>query len=125
MNKVLSPIKEFFKKLYAKEGVKKASASVITIAISLLISLIIFLFISPSDALFEFGVLITGGLPYFGLTGFFDILANAAPLICCGLCVLFAYKTGLFNIGAAGQYVMVALQHYYLLYNLIALGIFP
>lgn len=106
MNKVLSPIKEFFKKLFAKEGVKKASASVITIAISLLISLIIFLFISPSDALFEFGALITGGLPYFGLTGFFDILANSAPLICCGLCVLFAYKTGLFNIGAAGQYVM-------------------
>ena len=106
MNKVLSPIKEFFNKLFAKDGVKKASASIITIAISLLISLIIFLFISPSDAIFEFGVLITGGLPYFGFTGFFDILANAAPLICCGLCVLFAYKTGLFNIGAAGQYVM-------------------
>lgn len=85
---------------------KKACASIISILVSLLVSLIIFIFISPSDALYEFGVLVTGGLTYFKLPGFFDILANAAPLICCGLCVLFAYKTGLFNIGAAGQYVM-------------------
>lgn len=94
MNKLKSP------------SMMKAYASIITIIISLIISLIIFLCISPSDAIYEFFVLVTGGLSYFGLTGFFDILANAAPLICCGLCILFAFKTGLFNIGAAGQYVM-------------------
>ena len=32
-------------------------------------------------------------------------LANAAPLIMTGLSVAFAFKTGLFNIGAAGQYL--------------------
>ena len=95
-------LKEFF----AKPGIMKASASIITIVISLLISFIIFICISPIDAFYEFPVLITGGLTYFKLKGFFGILANAAPLICCGLCVLFAFKTGLFNIGAAGQYVM-------------------
>lgn len=87
-------------------AMKKAYSSLIAIGISLIISLIIFFFISPIDAIYEFSVLITGGLTYFGIEGFFDILANAAPLICCGLGVLFAYKTGLFNIGGAGQYVM-------------------
>ena len=35
-------------------------------------------------------------------------LANAAPLIMTGLSVAFAFKTGLFNIGAAGQYTLGA-----------------
>lgn len=34
-----------------------------------------------------------------------NTLAKAAPLLMCSLSVLFAYKVGLFNIGAAGQYV--------------------
>ena len=37
---------------------------------------------------------------YFGST-----LVKACPLLLCSLSVLFAYKVGLFNIGAAGQYV--------------------
>lgn len=39
-------------------------------------------------------------LKYFGQT-----LVKTAPLLMCSLSVLFAYKVGLFNIGAAGQYV--------------------
>ena len=39
-------------------------------------------------------------LKYFGST-----LITTAPLVMCALSVLFAYKVGLFNIGAAGQYV--------------------
>ena len=35
-------------------------------------------------------------------------LANAAPLVMTGLSVAFAFKTGLFNIGAAGQYTLGA-----------------
>jgi len=52
-------------------------------------------------------------MKYFGST-----LAKTAPLIFCSLSVLFAYKVGLFNIGAAGQYCLgmgvalrLALQH--------------
>ena len=47
--------------------------------------------------------------------GFYDApygvgrtLANAAPLVMTGLSVAFAFKTGLFNIGAAGQYTLGA-----------------
>ena len=47
-------------------------------------------------------------------TGFFQpgphcqVLYQAAPLLMCGLSVGFAFKTGLFNIGAPGQYTMGA-----------------
>ena len=37
-----------------------------------------------------------------------NTLVRTAPLIMCSLSVLFAYKTGLFNIGAAGQYTLGA-----------------
>ncbi len=38
-------------------------------------------------------------MKYFGNT-----LVRTAPLLMCSLSILFAYKAGLFNIGAAGQY---------------------
>ena len=40
-------------------------------------------------------------MKYFGST-----LAKTAPLIFCSISILFAYKVGLFNIGAAGQYCL-------------------
>lgn len=38
-----------------------------------------------------------------------QILVNAAPIILTGLAVAFAYNTGLFNIGAEGQYMVGAI----------------
>ena len=40
-------------------------------------------------------------------------ILQAAPLIMTGLSVAFAYKTGLFNIGAAGQYTVGAFMALY------------
>ena len=37
-----------------------------------------------------------------------NTLVKTAPLLMCSLSILFAYKVGLFNIGAAGQYVIGA-----------------
>lgn len=45
-------------------------------------------------------------------------ILQAAPLIMTGLSVAFAFKTGLFNIGAAGQYTVGA---YFALFSAIAL----
>ena len=42
-------------------------------------------------------------LKYFGST-----LVKTAPLVLCSLSILFCYKVGLFNIGAAGQYAIGA-----------------
>lgn len=41
-------------------------------------------------------------------TKFAKVLYQAMPLICTGLGVAFAFKTGLFNIGASGQYTVGA-----------------
>lgn len=54
-------------------------------------------------------------LKYLGNT-----LAKTAPLLMCSLSVLFAYKAGLFNIGAAGQYTLGAAAS---LYCALALGL--
>lgn len=47
-------------------------------------------------------------MKYFGST-----LVKTAPLIMCSLSILFAYKVGFFNIGAAGQYVAGAAASLY------------
>ncbi len=40
------------------------------------------------------------------IKNFGNTLVKTAPLLMCSLSILFAYKVGLFNIGAAGQYVV-------------------
>ncbi|MBR5768471.1 MAG: Ig-like domain-containing protein, partial [Clostridia bacterium] len=63
--------------------------------------------VSPFTADYEYYVNTSSGndrnngkkLYYLGQT-----LVKSVPLILCGIAVLFAYKSGLFNIGVAGQY---------------------
>ena len=90
-------------------AVKSMLASILCIIIGLLVGYVVLLFINPAGA---WDAIITviknffyypsgpAALKYFGST-----LVKTAPLIMCSLSVLFAYKVGLFNIGAAGQYV--------------------
>lgn len=93
------------KLLFTSDGAIKLYSSLGCIIVSLIIGLIILVGIDPQNAFPEFLNLITGGMT-FGSTSFFAILANAAPLLCCGLSIVFANKTGMFNIGVAGQYVI-------------------
>lgn len=59
-----------------------------------------------------------------GLYPFSETLVAAAPLILCGLAVAVAFKSGLFNIGAQGQFIFGAIGasyigfHYQLPYGL-------
>lgn len=55
-----------------------------------------------NDSLEGLWIIITGGFRN-GASSFGEVLAKATPLIIAGLSVGFAFKTGLFNIGAAGQ----------------------
>ena len=91
--------------LLKSQGAFKTYSSIICIVISLIIGIIFLLCMDPANALPEFGNLITGGLK-FGSANFFAILAKTAPLLCCGLSIVFANKTGMFNIGVAGQYTI-------------------
>ena len=83
-------------------------ASLLCIIVGLVIGFIVLLIIKPdgawkgiTDLLKNFFNRPNGRLTlkYLGNT-----LVKTAPLIMCSLSILFCYKVGLFNIGAAGQY---------------------
>lgn len=95
-------------KFFKNKGVQSLLASLICIVLGVLVGFIVLLLMNAKGA----GTAITNllknfffypgtdaRLKYFGTT-----LVKTAPLLMCALSILFAYKTGLFNIGAAGQY---------------------
>ena len=97
------------KRIMKNSAVQSLLASLACIIVGLLIGYIVLLFINPAgawDAIltviknFFYSPSKPAALKYFGST-----LVKTVPLMLCGLSVLFAYKVGLFNIGAAGQYV--------------------
>jgi len=86
---------------------KAMSPSLIAIGIGLLMGFIVMLFFNPATAVPAFFQLLLGGL-LNGSEGIGNTLYGAAPIILTGLAVAFAFKTGLFNIGASGQMMMGA-----------------
>lgn len=83
-------------------------AALLCILIGLVCGYLVLLAINPAHAWNEGFVRILKGGFYDAPYGIGKTLANAAPLIMTGLSVAFAFKTGLFNIGAAGQYTLGA-----------------
>ncbi|MCR4903971.1 MAG: ABC transporter permease [Butyrivibrio sp.] len=81
-------------------------ASVISVIVGLLFGFILLLILNPSKAGIGMTAMLTTG--FKSLDQFGKTLYQAAPLMLCGLSVGFAFKTGLFNIGASGQYTMGA-----------------
>ncbi len=88
-----------------KDGILSIVASLICIAIGLLVGLVILYCINAENALDGFTRIIKGGF-YLMPKGMGSEITQSAPLIMTGLSVAFAFKTGLFNIGAAGQYTL-------------------
>ena len=106
------------KKILKNQAVQSLLASLLCILMGLLIGYIVLLFINPAGAGEAIITVIknffyypskAAVIKYFGNT-----LVKTAPLLMCGLSVLFAYKVGLFNIGAAGQYVVGVAASLYL-----------
>lgn len=89
-----------------KKGLISVLASVISILVGLLFGLILLIIVNPAQAFPKFGELLTAGVS--SAPKFAKVLYQAAPLIMTGLAVAFAFKTGLFNIGASGQYTVGA-----------------
>ena len=78
-------------------------SSIFAIVIGLLVGLIVLLICNPQQALPGFATILTGSLTH-GMKGVGQVLYYATPIILTGLSVGFAFKTGLFNIGANGQF---------------------
>lgn len=83
------------------------SASIFAILVGLLAGFIIMLITNPEQAPAGFVTMLSGGFPG-GLKGIGNIFYFATPIIMTGLSVGFAFKTGLFNIGASGQLIVGA-----------------
>lgn len=110
-------------KWYKSDGAKAVYASLISILIGLAVGMIVIIMVGLAKdnismkgiwdgiRLVFLGVFSTGrveGQLTFGFNpiNLGNMLFRATPLILTGLSVAVAFKTGLFNIGAAGQYLM-------------------
>ena len=89
-----------------KKGLISVLSSVISILVGLLFGLLLLIIVNPAQAFPKFGEMLTAGVS--SAPKFAKVLYQAAPLIMTGLSVAFAFKTGLFNIGASGQYTVGA-----------------
>lgn len=98
--------------LLRNNAVQTLLASLLCILLGLLIGYIALLLINPAGASEAITTIIknfmTYSKPATQLKNLGNTLVKTAPLLMCSLSVLFAYKAGLFNIGAAGQYVVGA-----------------
>ncbi len=81
-------------------------SSITAILVGLLVGLVMLLFSNPSQALGGFGAILSGG--FADLKSMGQVLYFATPIIMTGLSVGFANRTGLFNIGAPGQFIVGA-----------------
>lgn len=82
-------------------------SSIFAIIVGLIVGFIILLISCPNEAVGGFVTILTGALTH-GTKGLGDVLYQATPIILTGLSVAFAFKTGLFNIGASGQVIVGA-----------------
>ena len=94
-------------RLASSEAFLSVAASLLCIVIGLALGTVVLAIINAEHAIGDgLLVILQSGLKSPRNMG--TVLANAAPLIMTGLSVGFAFKTGLFNIGAAGQYTLGA-----------------
>ena len=92
--------------LLRRPALQTLAASLLCIVIGLVVGFIALLIINPSGAVQAItDIMKNFWTPANQLKNFGNTLVKTAPLLMCSLSVLFAYKVGLFNIGAAGQYV--------------------
>ena len=97
------------KNILKSNAVQSLIASLLCVVLGLFIGYVVLLFINPSGAWDAIMEVMKNFLHYsksaLQLKNLGNTLVKTAPLLMCALSVLFAYKVGLFNIGAAGQYV--------------------
>ncbi len=86
------------------KGFSSFTAALLAIALGLLFGFLVMLAALPGNSLAGFGRVLFGGFQSFQKIG--DVLYFATPILMTGLSVGFAFKMGLFNIGASGQYTM-------------------
>ncbi len=99
-NNIFSPkLKSQSDLLLKSKGMAAITAALLAIVLGLIFGFFVMLFASPANSVYGFTTMLFGG---FGRLG--DVFYYATPILMTGLSVGFAFKMGLFNIGASGQY---------------------
>ena len=113
-------MKTKLKSFFASNGAKSVLSSLLCIIAGILVGFIVLLILALtsdsipiSDAFKGLGIILAGpfasGASKNNAFVLGDMLFESAPLLLTGLSVAIAFKTGLFNIGAPGQYLMGAM----------------
>lgn len=90
------------------QGFKNITASLLAILLGILLGIIIILITNIGNSGVGISRLLLGAFnnPRGAWIGIGQLLYRVTPLVFTGLAVAFAFKTGVFNIGASGQYTM-------------------
>ena len=113
-------MKTKLKSFFASNGAKSVLSSLLCIIAGILVGFIVLLILALtsdsipiSDAFKGLGIILAGPFASGASKNIAfvlgDMLFESAPLLLTGLSVAIAFKTGLFNIGAPGQYLMGAM----------------
>lgn len=126
-------MKNFFARLLKKDGARSVLSSIICIVAGILAGFIVMIIlsffidrVSIGDAFYGLAILLGGpfssGRGAYIVTNVGDMIFYAAPLIMTGVSVAIANKTGLFNIGAPGQFLMGTLGSLMVALNINTVG---
>ncbi|XMB66395.1 ABC transporter permease [Mycoplasmatota bacterium zrk1] len=108
----MEKIKNMFRNLHSNEKLLSIMPSIFAIITGLLFGFIIMLITNPSGAGSGLARILFGAFDE-GPKSLGQVLYFATPIILTGLSVGFAFKTGLFNIGATGQFTVGAIAAIY------------
>ncbi|MEG0366024.1 MAG: ABC transporter permease [Coprobacillus sp.] len=100
------------KKILKSDSIVGFASSCFAVLLGLLFGFIVIMIANSSNAVTGFLTLISGGFSN-GTRGIGQSINQAVPIIMTGLSVGFAFKTGLFNIGTPGQFVVGAFAAIY------------
>ena len=92
---------EKLKDMTHSKGFSSFTAALLAIVLGLVFGFIVMLVADAGNAFKGFESVVSGGFQRIG-----DVFYFATPILMTGLAVGFAFKMGLFNIGASGQYTM-------------------
>lgn len=117
LNSKKNSIGSFFGKIFAMDSIKSIIASLVCILGGFLVGAVILILLAAFtnnipmyEAFSGLSILLSGPFASGNLKDILfnlgDMLLESAPLMMTGLSVAIAFKTGLFNIGAPGQYLI-------------------
>lgn len=89
------------KNIFSSSAFSSFTAALMAIVLGLIVGFLVMLFAKSESAVIGFRHILMGGFRRIG-----DVFYYATPILMTGLAVGFAFKMGLFNIGASGQYTM-------------------